>query len=244
MYFVSRHSKWSKIKHQKGAADVKRALVFTKLARAITVAARTGGADPAMNFALRLAIDKARAGNMPKDNVERAMKRGSGEDANAGIMEEALYEAIGPGGVGIMIEAVTDNKNRTVGEIKHLLSQYGGTLSGPGSVSWQFIRRAVIHIPADISISHRETFELDLIDAGAEDIRTDADGMHIEGTPGTLSSLVEKIQSLEIVIDESGLEWVAKETLPLHASAVEQFQDLYAALEELDDVQHVYTNAS
>jgi len=177
---MSGHSKWSTIKRQKGAADAKRGALFTRLGNQITVAAREGGGDPEMNFKLKLAIDMAKAGNLPKENMERAIKRGTGELAGEKI-EEIIYEGFGPDGVAIMLQALTDNRNRTSSAVKHLFSKFGGNLGGPKAVSWMFIKRGVLRTP-----QVDQALELALIDAGVEDILRDDEGVTILTQPNDL----------------------------------------------------------
>ncbi len=231
---MSGHSKWSKIKRQKGAADAARGNLFTKLSKAISIAARSGG-DPEMNFSLRLAIDKARASNMPKDNIDKAIRRGTGEDKSAAVIEELMYEGFGPGGVGVLVEVATDNRNRSGADIKHLLSKYGGGLSGPGSVKWQFEQKGVIYLkdmPDD-------DLQLELMDAGADDIVSE-DGAIIYTAIGDFKKVMTTLQNADLSPEESGLEWVAKDTVAADAGKLEKFIE---RLEEHDDVQNVYTNA-
>lgn len=243
---MSGHSKWSKIKHKKGAADAKRSNLFTKLTKAVTVAAQQGGGDPEMNFSLRLAIDKAKAGNVPKDNIDRAIKRGTGEDKEGAAIEEVLYEGFGPGGVAILIEVLTDNKNRTVSEIKNILTKQGGSLGGPGSVQWQFERKGeVLFTPEKKSqIQDWDSVQLELMDAGAEDIRDDENGVEIICPIENFKKVMQVINKLGIDPDDSGLKWVAKEEATLDDEASKKVEALCQALDESDDVREVYTNES
>lgn len=242
---MSGHSKWHNIQVKKGKADKQKSGHFTKAARAITVAAREGGADPAANFSLRLAIDKAKAVNMPKDNIERAIARGTGALEDGAQMESALYEGFGPGGAAFMVEAITDNKNRTVSEIKNAFAKHGGSLAGPGSVQWQFARRGVVRIGGKILDFRLKIgdFELRLIDAGAEDMIESNDGLEVYSSVEKFQNVIEAVQSMGLEPDESGLEWVAKETVALDHAAKENVEKLAEALEEMDDVRAVYTNA-
>ncbi len=244
---MSGHSKWHNIQAHKGKQDAKRSSQFTKLAKAITVAAARG-ADPATNFSLRIAIDKAKAESMPKDNIERAIKRGTGEDGVGVQMEEVLFEAYGPGGVAILIKAVTDNKNRTVPEIKHILSEHGGTLGSSGSVQWMFGQSGMIAITADqfTKISaDQDVFEMQLIEAGVEDMK-DGEAGEID-----IRTKVENLQKVLTVLKEhgvepksSGIQWIAKDTIGITKEIEETLGDLFSALEEHDDVEDYFTNAN
>jgi len=232
---MSGHSKWHSIKQKKGAADAKKGKIFTKLARAITVAAKAGP-DPAANFQLRLAIDQAKAANMPKENIERAIARATGEGKEA--LEEVIYEAYGPGGVAIIIEALTDNKNRTVGNIKHILSSHGGSLAGPGSVQYLFERKGVVRVKG-LGPSPEE-IELKLIDAGAEDI-SEEDGLKIiYSAPEKLKNIINALSEIEI--DYSGLEWLAKDRVTPDQETMAKLEALFEALDEDDDVNDYYSN--
>ncbi len=242
---MSGHSKWSKIKHKKGAADAKRGNIFTKLGKAITVAAQQGGSDIEMNFSLRLAVEKAKSANMPKDNIERAIKRGSGESKDGAVLQELIYEGFGPQGVGIMVEAVTDNNNRTASEVKHAFSKYGGSLGGPGAVQWQFSRFGVIHLTKDTRNKIQETkdaVDLGLIDAGADDIIDSEYGIEIRCQVEKFKEVLDAVTSFGIEPDDSGLQWIAKEEIELDEDASAQLGRIVDALDELDDVKDVFTN--
>lgn len=231
---MSRHNKWSKIKNKKGATDAKRGAAFTKLARMLTVAAKEGGADPDMNFKLRLAIDAGRAVNMPKDTIERAIARATGSaDGNAIVSQ--TYEAFGPGGVGLVIEAVTDNTNRTSGSIKSTLTKGGGNLGAPGSVTWQFERKGVIRIAGVAD-------ELTLIEAGAEDIVQEEGGTTIQTSPENFKSVLDALAVKKITAEYSGLEWVPKQTVPTDETISAAITKLVETLEDDDDVSAVFTN--
>lgn len=233
---MSKHSKWAKIKNQKTAADQKKGAVFTKHVRAVTVAARQG-ADPATNFQLRVAIDLAKTAGVPKDTIERALSRVA--DKSAAAMEEALYEGFGPGGVALLIEAVTDNKNRTSSEIRHLLEKFNGSLGSNGSVAWQFQRLGVIRLV----MSKNDELELKLIDLGAEDIREEEGGLTVYTKVENFKKLLDGLSALGLSPEYSGLEWVAKETLDVSdAETRAKLDALYQALEENDDAQEYYTN--
>lgn len=233
---MSKHSKWAKIKRQKGVADVKKGNIFTKLGHAIAIAAKSG-ADPESNFKLRLAIDKARAHNMPKDTIERGIARGAGK-IDGHVIEEMLYEAFGPSGIALMIEAVTDNKNRTVNDLKRVLQSYSGRLGGPGSVVRMFERKGVVTIPR---AAFTQELELALIDAGADDIVAN-DDVTITTAPEHLEA-VRQLCATHHITAETTLEWVAKEAMMVPKNQEEVVQNLFEELDALDDIQEWYTNA-
>lgn len=231
---MSGHSKWATIKRQKGSADAKRAVLFTKLGKNISVAARRGK-DPVMNPALREAIDKARANSMPKENIERAVLRGAGELPGV-VLEEAVYEGYGPGGVAFYILVVTDNTNRTVQEMKRTLSNHGGSLGGPGAVAWMFQRRGVLRYE---QLSDDQ--ELVAIDAGAEDIQRAAEGVTVI-SPLEHMSVVQKAVGGTPV--SSGLEFIPSAWQEVPDPAVkQQLEELYEELDELEDVNEFFDNA-
>ncbi len=238
---MSGHSKWSNIKHKKGAADAKRAANFTKLAREIEVAAREKGGDPDMNFKLRLAMDRARAANMPKDNIDRAVARGAGSD-NVSNMEELVYEAYAPGGTALIIEAITDNRNRTGGEIKLVLSKNGATFANQGAVTYLFDQKGVLRAEP-IPENKRDEVELELIDAGAEDIVHDQDASIVLAPPAELSSLNESALKAGIKAVSAGLEWIPKTTIAVNDESGAKLREIIEKLEDLDDVTNVFTNA-
>ncbi len=240
---MSGHSKWHNIQARKGKQDALRSGQFTKISKLISIAAR-GGGDPTANFSLRIAVDKARAVGMPKDNIERAIKRGTGELEGAQI-EEVLYECYGPGGVAVLVKCLTDNKNRTVSDIKHIFSKHDGSMAGAGSVSWMFQQLGVITITKDqltINKIDRDMFDLQVIDAGAEDIEEDGELIiktKIENFQKVLSSLKE----MNVEVTESGLQWVAKDTVPVSVEVSEKLQGLFEELDGSDDVDDYFTNA-
>ena len=240
------HSKWHNIQHKKGKADKARSSLFTKLLRYIVVAAQQGGGDPDMNFALRLAIQKAKAGNVPKDNIERAIKKGIGETADGVVFEEGLYEGFGPGGVAILVEALTDNKNRAVSDIKYILSKKGGSSAGSGSVQWQFERKSVVHIAKDKkeALVNWEDIELELMDAGIDDISESEYGIEIISPVEQLKHILDICTKHTIESEDSGLEWIPKETIEIDTPTQEKLNNLLEALDENDDVKEVYTNVA
>ncbi|MBD3359423.1 MAG: YebC/PmpR family DNA-binding transcriptional regulator [Candidatus Buchananbacteria bacterium] len=239
---MSGHSKWATIKRTKGAADAKRASLFTKLARSITVAAKEKGGDPETNFSLRLAIEKAKSANMPKDNIERAIKRGTGEIQGEEI-EEIFYEGFGPGGTALIIKALTDNRNRTSQSMKHLLSKYGGSLGGPNSVMWQFEQKGVIRLGSDkLADKNPEELELTIIDLGAQDIKKESDYWVIYTKVEDLQKVNKGIEDLGLEVEYADLEYIAKEKIKVSPEIKEKNQKLFGALDEDEDVDDYYTN--
>ena len=237
---MSGHSKWSTIKRKKGAADAKRGAIFTRLAREIAVAAREGGGDPDTNFRLRLAVDKARAENMPKDNIERAIRRGTGEDKDGAAYEEIMYEGYGPKGVAFMIETVTDNRNRSVSEIRHALTKSGGSMGEVGSVAWQFERMAYFAFSSN-ELDYDKAFEL-AIEAGADDVMEDDDMIEITGPVDTFKSIADLLHKANVNPEEAGLRMVPKQEMELDVNETLQVMRVIEDLEEMDDVQSVYSN--
>ncbi|HAT03622.1 MAG TPA: YebC/PmpR family DNA-binding transcriptional regulator [Candidatus Magasanikbacteria bacterium] len=242
---MSGHSKWHNIQAKKGKADKARSNVFTKIARMITVAVQQGGGDSTMNFTLRLAIDKAKAANMPKENIDRAIKRGTGELDDGTTLQELLYEGFGPGGVAILVEVVTDNPNRSASEVKNVFSKKGGSMGGPGSVKWQFSRLGVVRLGTNekLKIENKKSdFELALIEAGADDIEESEMGIEIRCAVEKFKNVLDVVQSFGLEPDDSGLQWIAKEDVSIDAETSAKVQQLYDAFDELDDVREVYTN--
>jgi len=238
---MSGHSKWSTIKHHKSIADAKRAANFTKLAREIQVAARGKGSDPAMNFRLRLAIDRARAGNMPKDNIERAIARGAGIGVE-NQMDELRYEAYAPGGSALIIECITDNRNRAANEVKLVLSKNGGTLASAGSVTYLFNQKGLIRTDL-IPFTVRDEIELALIEAGSEDIFDQDQETLITCAITDLSRVSEAAVANQLHVKSVSIDWLPKTTVELDDTNAESLAKIIDALEELDDVSNVYTNA-
>src|SRR5712692_6376874 len=237
---MSGHSKWKTIKHQKGVADARRGQAFTRLAREIAIAAREGGGNPDTNFKLRLAMDKARAQSMPKENVERAIKRGSGEDKEGATFETMMYEAYGPHGSGILIQVVTDNRNRSVADLRRVMTRSNGTMAEAGSVSWQFTRKAYIAIPAEGNDPDK-IFEL-AVDAGADDVVPGDEVIEVYAPAENYHAVVQALEKAGVKIDESDLRMEPNQKLELDRDASVQVMKLVEALEELDDVQAVYSN--
>ncbi len=241
---MSGHSKWHNIQGRKGKQDAKRSNLFTKFAKGITVAAQSGGGDPEMNFSLRIAIEKAKAVGMPKDNIERAIKRGTGELNDGVKVETVIYEGYGPGGVAILLKALTDNKNRTVSDVKHLLSEHGGSMAGPGSVLWMFEQWGLITISRSSITKSRDEFELELIEAGAEDIAdVEEDKVEIKTKVENLQKVLAALKTSGIEPEQSGLVWLAKDEVDVTPENAEKLADLFAELEDNDDIEDYYTNA-
>jgi YebC/PmpR family DNA-binding regulatory protein len=238
---VSGHSKWSSIKHKKGAADAKRGQLFSKLSRAIIVAAKEGGPDPAANLALQNAIEKARSYSMPKDNIERAIAKGSGADAEGSSFEAVIYEGYGPEGVAVLVEALTDNRNRTASEVRHLFAKHGGNLGTTGAVAWQFERKGVVVLPA--SAVDEDDLVLAVVDAGAEDVERDGSSFVVTSAPEALSAVRAAVERAGLEIESVELALVPKATVAVDdESTARKLVRLVEGLEEADDVQDVYAN--
>jgi YebC/PmpR family DNA-binding regulatory protein len=233
------HSKWASIKHRKKAVDAKRGQLFTKLTRAITVAAREGGGDPEGNPALALAIQKARDASMPKDNIERAIGKGAGADSEAEAYESVVYEGYGPGGVAILVEALTDNRNRTGSEVRHLFSKSGGNLGEPGSVAWTFEKKGEIVVDG---ARYGEDELLAAIDAGAEDLALDGDVWEIVTGPSELAAVRETLEDVGVEVESAALVMRPTSRTPVEEAQVGSLVRLIEALEDHDDVQAVHAN--
>jgi len=237
---MSGHSHWATIKRKKGAADAKKGKIFTRIAREIVIAAREGGGDPNMNVRLGLAIDKAKAANMPKDSIERAIKRGTGDDKDGVNFEEMLYEGYAPGGVALIIECVTENRNRTVAELRHTLSKAGGGLGDPGSVSWQFDRLTYFALPSD-RYDFDTIFEI-AVEAGADDIQQDNDTIEIYAAPSAFKTIADHLHKANVIPEESGIRYVPKQEISLDTEKTIKVMKTIEDIEELDDVQNIYAN--
>jgi YebC/PmpR family DNA-binding regulatory protein len=236
---MSGHSKWSSIKHKKGAADAKRGKQFTKLARAITVAARDGGENPGANAPLATAIQKARDASMPKDNIQRAIDRGSGVGSDAAAIESILFEGYGPGGAAILVEALTDNRNRTSADVRHAFTKHHGSLGEPGSVAWIFEKRGVVVVDAS---RYGEDDLIVAIDAGAEDVREDGEQLRVVCEPSDLSAVREAIEQVGVEVDSAEVAMEPKSTVEVKGTEAESLLRLVDALEEHDDVNEVHAN--
>jgi YebC/PmpR family DNA-binding regulatory protein len=238
---MSGHSHFSSIKHKKGIADAKRGKAFSKMARVIIFAAKEGGGDPGSNYKLKMAIDQAKQINMPKDNIERAIEKGTGE-LKGGKLEQFVFEAYGSGKTAIIIEGITDNKNRSLSEIKQTLNQHNGKLAGAGSVKWLFERKGTITVDNEQETINKERLELTVIEAGAEDIYWHEDLLFIYTKPEELEKVKKNLEEKEIKIDSASLDWVAKETIEIEEKEKESCQKLFEALDENDAVQDIYSN--
>jgi YebC/PmpR family DNA-binding regulatory protein len=236
---MSGHSKWSTIKRQKGVNDSKRSAQFTKVAREIAVAARAGGGDPDANYRLRLAIDKARSINMPADNIKRSIEKATG-GGEAEQYEEIVYEGYGPGGVAVLVEAATDNRNRTAAEVRSIFTKTGGQLAGSGAVAWQFEARGLITVPR--GGSDPDDIALAAIDAGAVDVDTESDPIEIYTEPADLEGVRKALDAAGINVAEAESAMLAKQTVSLDVDHVRKALRMVDLLEDLDDVQRVTTN--
>src|ERR687896_2585045 len=239
---MSGHSKWSSIKHKKGAADAKRGKLFSKLSRAIIVAAREGGPDPEGNSALATAIQKARDNSMPKDNIERAVARGAGAGGDGDAAYETVtYEGYGPGGVAVFVEALTDNRNRTAAEIRHVFTKNDGNLGTSGAVAWLFERRGVVLVAADGA--DEDELTLAAAEGGADDVSRDGSSFQVTSAPESLPTVREAVEAAGFVIESAELTMVPKTTVEVEdESAAKKILRLMDALEENDDVQDVFSN--
>ena len=238
---MSGHSKWSSIKHKKGAADAKRGQLFSKLSRAIIVAAKEGGADPTGNLALQNAIEKARSYSMPKDNIERAIAKGSGADADAAAFETVVYEGYGPEGVAVLVEALTDNRNRTASEVRHAFTKHGGNLGTTGAVAWQFERRGVVLVSA--SAANEEELVTAAAEGGADDVELDGSSFVVTSAPESLSAVREALEGGGFTIESVELAMVPKTTVAVSDESVaRRIVKLVEGLEDTEDVQDVYAN--
>ena len=238
---MSGHSKWSSIKHKKGAADAKRGQLFTKLTRALIVAAKDGGPDPAANLALQNAIEKARAASMPKDNIERAIARGSGTGADGASYEHISYEGYGPGGVAVYVDVLTDNRNRTAGEVRHIFARHDGNLAESGAVAWLFERKGVVLVDRDST--DEDELTLAAADAGAEDVAGEGSSFEVTCAPEDLNAVREALEKAGIAVSDAEVTMLPKTTVEIDDESVaRKVLKLIDGLEENDDVQDVYAN--
>jgi YebC/PmpR family DNA-binding regulatory protein len=236
---MSGHSKWSSIKHKKGAADAKRGKLFSKLARAITVAARDGGGDTTGNPALATAVQKAREASMPKDKIQKAIDTGTGAGADGASIERIIYEGYGPAGVAVMVEALTDNRNRASAEIRHAFSSHGGSLGEPGSVAWIFEKKGAVTVDAD---RYGEDELMPAIDAGAEDVREEDGKWTVLSEPTDLTAVREALEAAGVEIDSATIATEPKSTVELKGHEAERLLKLLDALDDQDDVDEVFAN--
>jgi len=238
---VSGHSKWSSIKHKKGAADARRGKLFSKLSRAIIVAAKEGGSDPGGNLALQNAIEKAKSYSMPKDNIDRAIAKGSGADADASAFETVVYEGYGADGVAVLVEALTDNRNRTAADVRHLFAKHDGNLGTTGAVAWLFDRRGIVLVDAG-GVDEDELL-LAVADGGADDVERDGSVFVVSSAPESLTAVRQAIEDAGIAIESAELSMVPKTAVTIEDEATaRKVVRLIDALEDLDDVQDVYAN--
>jgi YebC/PmpR family DNA-binding regulatory protein len=236
---MSGHSKWSSIKHKKGAVDAKRGKLFSKLARAIIVAARDGGGDPENNATLATAIQKARDVSMPKDNIQRAIDRGTGAGADGAAIERILYEGYGPGGVAVLVEALSDNRNRAGADIRFAFTSHGGSLGEPGSVAWIFEKKGAIVVDGE---RYGEDDVIGAIDAGAEDVREEDGKLRVLCDPSDLTAVRQALEEAGVEIESAGLATEPKSTVEVKGHDAEQLLKLLEALDDQDDVDEVFAN--
>ncbi|SLM31480.1 conserved hypothetical protein [Desulfamplus magnetovallimortis] len=237
---MSGHSKWSTIKHKKGAADAKRGKIFTKLIKEITVAARMGGGDIASNPRLRTAVAAAKAQNMPKDNLERAIKKGTGELEGVDY-EELVYEGYGPGGVAVLVECLTDNKNRTIADVRYIFNKAGGNIGTDGCVSWMFDKKGLISV--DKSVADEETLMEIALEAGAEDVKDEDDCFEVITDPADFEAVKEAVEAASIEYEVAEITMIPQTQTALEGKEAEQMIKFLDALEDCDDIQKFYTNA-
>jgi len=236
---MSGHSKWHSIKHKKGAADAKRGKIFTRLIKELTVAARASGGDPDMNPRLRTIIAEAKQNNMPADNIKRAIRRGTGEEPGVSY-EEAQYEAYGPGGAALILDVLTDNKNRTVGELRHLLEKHGGNLASNGAVAWMFSKKG--YIVVEKTKADEEKLMAAVIEAGADDLQDDEDNWEVLSSVETFPAVAEAVKALGIEPATAQVSMIPQNYVKLEGKPAQQMVRLMEALEEHDDIQHVWSN--
>ena len=237
---MSGHSKWATTKRKKAVIDSKRGKIFTKLIKEITISARAGGGDSAGNPRLRLAIDNAKAANMPADNIERAVKKATGE-LEGQTYSELTYEGYAPAGIAIIVDVATDNKNRTVAEVRHIFSKHGGGMGESGSVAWMFNKKGVITLPNQ-GKTEDEVMEI-IIDAGADDMQTEEDYFEVQTSLENFENVRKTLLDRKFTVENASLQWVAKNTIPIKGEDAEKVIKLIETLEDNDDVQNVFTNA-
>ena len=236
---MSGHSKWASIKHKKGALDAKRGKIFTRIIKELTVAARAGGGDPDMNPRLRTIIGDAKAANMPAENIKRAIRRGTGEEPGVSY-EEAQYEGYGPGGAAVIIDVLTDNKNRTVGELRHMLTKYGGNLAETNAVAWMFSKKGYIVVPKDKA--DEESLMAAVLDAGGDDLRDDEDSWEVFSSVEAFHTVLEAVKKLGIEPAAAEISMIPQNYLKLEGKQAQQMVKLMEVLDEHDDVRQVWSN--
>jgi len=237
---MSGHSKWHSIKHKKAKIDAARGKVFTKLIKELTVGARVGGGDPNMNPRLRVAVSAAKAANMPADNIDRAIKKATGELEGV-TYHELVYEGYGPGGIALMVEVATDNKNRTVADIRHSFSRYGGSLAETGSVAWMFERKGVVSLPQQ-GKSEEDILGI-VLDEGAEDLSSQDEYFEVQAPVESFEPVRKALLNNNLQIENASLQWIAKNNISVTGEDAEKVMKLIEGLEDIDDVQNVYSNA-
>ncbi len=238
---MSGHSKWNNIKNKKGKADAQRGKIFTKLGREILIAVKEGGPDPASNSKLRDVVAKCKANNMPNDNIERSIKKAAG-DGNSANYEDVVYEGYGPNGVALIIESMTDNRNRTAGEVRHILDKFGGNLGATGSVSWMFDKKGVIVIERTSTNMTEDDFMMLALDAGAEDVTSDEEYYEVVTAPNDFSKVREELEKAGVNFEEAEIKYVPQTTTAVSEDDQVKLDRLIDALEDNDDVQNVWTN--
>jgi YebC/PmpR family DNA-binding regulatory protein len=236
---MSGHSKWHTIKHKKGAADARRGKIFTRIIKELTVAARAGGGDPDMNPRLRTIIADAKAQNMPSDNIKRAIRRGTGEEPGVSY-EEAQYEAYGPGGAAVIMDVLTDNKNRTVGELRHMLTKHGGNLAENGAVAWMFSKKGYIVVAKEHA--GEDALMNAVLEAGGDDVQDDGDNWEVFSTPDAYQDVLEAVKALGVEPAAAEISMVPQNYLKLEGKAAQQMVKLMEALDDHDDIRHVWSN--
>jgi YebC/PmpR family DNA-binding regulatory protein len=236
---MSGHSKWHSIKHKKGALDAKRGKIFTRIIKELTVAARVGGGDPGMNPRLRTIVAEAKSVNMPNENIARAIRRGTGEEPGVSY-EEITYEGYGPGGAAVIIESMTDNRNRTVGELRHMLSKYGGNLGEANSVAWMFEKKSVIAV--EKNKAEEDALMTASLDAGADDMSDEGDAWEVLSPPSLHETVLDAVKKLGVEPASAQVQMVPKNLVKLEGKTAQQMVKLMDALDDHDDVQHVWSN--
>jgi len=239
---MSGHSKWANIKRRKAVVDAKKGAVYTKLGREVIAAAREGGGNPDNNFRLRLAVDKAKAANMPSENIQRAVMKGTGDLNEGAVYEEIVYEGYGPGGVAVLIQLMTDNRNRTAQEMRYIFSRHGGNLGETGCVAWMFKKKGSILLGREDNAISEEELMLLVLDAGAEDLRTEPDSFEVITAPGDFPAVLEAVRKANLSVAEAEVAMVPQNTIELSGGQAEKCLGLIEALEEHEDVQNVFTN--
>jgi YebC/PmpR family DNA-binding regulatory protein len=236
---MSGHSKWHTIKHKKGAADAKRGKIFTRLIKELTVAARAGGGDPDMNPRLRTVIAEAKQHNMPADNIKRAIRRGTGEEEGLNY-EEVMYEGYGPGGAAVLVDTLTDNRNRTVGEIRHIFTKWGGDLAAANSVAWMFEKKGIVMVSKEKAAE--EALMNAALEAGADDMKDDGSAWEIVSAPASHQSVVDAVKALSVEPDSAEVAMLPQNYVKLEGKPAQQMLKLMEALEDHDDTRHVWSN--